>query len=146
MILGLATGFLVAVGVVQHAQHVAARATLEKCIAGGDLVAVAPQVLAELIHIVTDRRRFTEPLEMGVALRLAEQWWTAREALRVFPDHAATWQFLAWLRQMSLGRKRLLDSLLAATYRQAGVHSLLTTSPADFLTFDVFTFITPSGT
>jgi hypothetical protein len=69
-----------------------------------------PQVLAEFIHIVTDPRRFTEPLDMTAAQQLAEQWWTARETVRISPDDAATRQFLAWLQQFSLGRKRLLDT------------------------------------
>jgi predicted nucleic acid-binding protein len=146
MIHGLDTGFLVAAEVLEHAQHVAARDTLARFIAAGDLIAIAPQVLAEFIHIVTDPRRFTQPLDMAAALRLAEQWWTAREVLRVFPDHAATWQFLTWLQQFMLGRKRLLDTLLAATYQQAGIHSLLTTNPADFTIFAVFSCITPTGT
>jgi hypothetical protein len=65
---------------------------------------------------------------------------------QVFPDAAATSQFLTWLQQFSLGRKRLLDTLLAATYRQAGVHSLLTTNAADFAVFGTFTCITPKST
>jgi prolyl-tRNA editing enzyme YbaK/EbsC (Cys-tRNA(Pro) deacylase) len=93
-----------------------------------------------------DRRRFAQPLDMAAACRLAEQWWTAREIVRVFPDDAATWQFLAWMQQFSLGRKRLLDALLAATYRQAGVRSVLTTNPADFAVFGVFTCMTPTAT
>jgi hypothetical protein len=102
-------------------------------------------VLAEFLHIVTDSRRFAQPLDMTTALQLAAQWWTAREVVRVFPDHAATWQFLAWLQQFSLGRKRLLDTLLAATYEQAGIQSLLTTNPADFAIFGVFSCITPAS-
>ena len=81
---------------------------------------------------------------MTAARQVAEQWWTAREVVRVFPDDAATRQFLAWLHQFSLGRKRLLDTLLAATYRQAGIQSLLTTNQADFSVFGVFTCITPN--
>jgi predicted nucleic acid-binding protein len=142
---GLDTGFLVAAEVMEHAEHVAARDSLARLIAAGDLIAIAPQVLAEFIHIVTDPRRFAQPLNMTGAYRLADQWWTAREVLRVFPDDAATRQFLAWLQQFSLGRKRLLDTLLAATYHQAGVHSLLTTNPADFAVFGVFQSIQPSG-
>jgi predicted nucleic acid-binding protein len=45
--------------------------------------------------------------------------------------------------QFSLGRKRLLDTLLAATFHQAGIHSILTTNAADFAVFGVFTCITP---
>jgi predicted nucleic acid-binding protein len=145
MIHGLDTGFLVAAEVVEHAQHIAARDTLARLVAAGDLIGIAPQVLAEFIHIVTDPRRFTQPLDMTAARRLAEQWWTAREVLRVFPDDAATRQFLAWLQQFSLGRKRLLDTLLAATYKEAGILSLLTANAADFTVFGVFNCITPGG-
>jgi hypothetical protein len=66
--------------------------------------------------------------------------------VQVFPDAAATSQFLAWLQQFSLGRKRLLDTLLAATYRQAGVNSLLTTNAADFAVFGTFICIPPTST
>jgi predicted nucleic acid-binding protein len=102
-------------------------------------------VLAEFIHIVTDPRRFAQPLDMTAAWQLAEAWWTAREVVRVFPDDSATRLFLAWLERYSLGRKRLLDTLLAATYRQAGILSLLTTNQADFVVFGVFTCITPQA-
>ena len=143
MIHGLDTGFLVAAEVTEHVKHAGARDTLARLLSAGDFIAIAPQVLAEFIHIVTDPRRFAQPLDMTAARQLAEQWWTAREVVRVFPDDAATRQFLAWLQQFSLGRKRLLDTLLAATYRQAGIQSLLTTNQADFLVFGVFTCIAP---
>jgi predicted nucleic acid-binding protein len=145
MIHGLDTGFLVAAELMEHAEHIAARDTLARLLAAGDFIGIAPQVLAEFIHVVTDSRRFAQPLDMTAARRLAEQWWTAREVVRVFPDDGATRQFLAWLQQFSLGRKRLLDTLLAATYQAAGIQSLLTTNPSDFAVFGVFTCITPSG-
>jgi len=143
MIHGLDTGLLVAAEVTEHAEHAGAWDTFARLLLAGDLIAIAPQVLAEFIHIVTDPRRFTQLLDMTAARQLAEQWWTAREVVRVFPDAAATRQFLAWLQQFSLGRKRLLDTLLAATYRQAGIQSLLTTNQADFLVLGVFTCIAP---
>jgi predicted nucleic acid-binding protein len=146
MIHGLDTGFLVAAEVVEHTENSAARETLTRLLSAGDLIAIAPQVLAEFVHIITDPRRFTQPLDMDAARQLAEQWWTAREVLRVYPDDGATRQFLAWLQQFALGRKRLLDTLLAATYRQAGIQSLLTTNPADFGVFGAFHCITPTAT
>lgn len=96
------------------------------------------------MHIVTDSRRFTQPLAMPTACQLAEQWWTAKDVVQVLPDDPATRRFLAWLQLFSLGRKRLLDTLLAATYRQVGIQSLLTTNPTDFTAFGVFTCITPT--
>ncbi len=143
---GLDTGFMVAAEVPEHAQHAAARSTLTRLLKAGDLIAVAPQVLAEFIHVITDPRRFTRALDMTAACQLAEQWWTARETVRVFDDDGATRQFFVWLQQFSLGRKRLLDTLLAATYSQAGIHSLLTTNPADFTVLGPFTCITPEHT
>jgi len=146
MIHGLDTGFLVSAEVAEHPEHADARATLSRLLTLGDRVALAPQVLAEFIHVVTDPRRFRQPLDMIGALRLAQQWWTAREVDHVFPSDDATRQFLTWIGQLRLGRKRLLDTLLAATYRHAGLQSLLTTNPDDFASFGGFTLITPRGT
>ena len=101
--------------------------------------------LAEFIHVVTDPRRFTQPLEIGEARRLAGQWWTARDVDQVFPDEAAVRQFFAWLEQHRLGRKRLLDTFLAATYRVANIASILTTDPHDFTVLGGFTCIVPSA-
>ena len=143
MMHGLDTGFLVAAEVSAHTEHTAARDTLARLLSAGGFVAIAPQVLAEFIHIVTDPRRFSQPFDMASARQLAEQWWTAREVVQVFPDSGAVRQFLAWLQQFSLGRKRLLDTLLAATYLQVGISSLLTTNPVDFAVFGAFTCVTP---
>ncbi len=142
MIHGLDTGFLVAAEIQEHADHAAARTTIARLLGGGDQIAIAPQVLAEFMHIATDSRRFSQPLDMGLSRQIAEQWWTATDVVQVFPSAAATQQFLTWLAQYSLGRKRLLDTLLAATYFQSGVGSLLTTNAADFGVYGVFTFIT----
>lgn len=143
MMHGLDTGFLVAVEVAEHPSHVDSRRCLTELITRGDTLAIAPQIIAEFIHIVTDAKRFSQPLEMSVAITLAEQWWTARDVVPVFPNDLATRLQLAWLRQNSLGRKRLLDTLLAATYWQAGITSILTTNPSDFKIFGCFQCITP---
>jgi len=76
MIHGLDTGFLAAAEVREHADHTGARVTLTEVLSAGDLIAIAPQVLAEFIHVVTDPRRFEEPLDMSAARHVAEQWWT----------------------------------------------------------------------
>lgn len=145
MIHGMDTSFLVSVEVMEHPDHDAARATLSRLLAAGDHLALAPQILAEFIHVVTDSRRFSQPLGMAEARRLAERWWTAAEVNRVFPNADATQQFLSWLKQLRLGRNRLLDTLLAATYLHVGVRSLLTTNPDDFAVLGGFALITPRG-
>ncbi len=62
MIYGLDTGFLVAAELREHPQHAAAIGTLTRLIRGGDLIGIAPQVLAEFIHIVTDAATATKAL------------------------------------------------------------------------------------
>ena len=52
-------------------------------------------------------------------------------SMRKRPVIDTTRQFLTWLTQFQLGRKRLLDTLLAATYHEAGIRSVLTTLPRE---------------
>ena len=140
---GIDTGFLVAAEVVEHACHIAARERIAGLVAIGDEFALAPQVLAEFIHVVTDPRRFARPLDMEEARDLAQKWWTAREITQIAPGKVAVEQFFVWHRLHSLGRKRILDTLLAATYRSAGITSLLTTNASDFSILGEFEFIAP---
>jgi len=143
MIHGLDTGYLVAAELAEHADHAAARQKMAGLLATADRFAIAPQVVTEFIHVATDRRRLAQPLDLSAAIQIAEQWWTSSEVVQVYPDAHTMSQLFNWLRAFSLGRKRLLDTLLAATYLQAGIHSLLTTNPADFAIFGVFSCVTP---
>jgi predicted nucleic acid-binding protein len=138
MIHGIDTSFLVAVEVAGHPAHAAARRLLDGLLVAGDSLALAPQVLAEFLHVVTDDRRFTKPLDVREAQARAERWWTAREVIATFPDEHTVPLFLGWLREHRLGRKRLLDTLLAATYFTGGVQSILTTDQRDFRVFGRF--------
>jgi predicted nucleic acid-binding protein len=140
---GIDTGFLVATEVVEHASHQAARRKIAALVAAGDGFALAPQVLAEFIHVVTDAKRFTAPLNMDAARDLAQKWWTAHEVTHIVPGDAAMAQFFVWHRDHGLGRKRILDTLLAATYRSAGINSLLTTNANDFAILGEFQCVTP---
>jgi predicted nucleic acid-binding protein len=98
-------------------------------------LALAPQVLAEFIHVVTDPRRFQKPLTADDAVAKARFWWNAAEVTHVFPSDESTRLFLDWMQRHQLGRKRILDTQLAATLWNAGVRGLLTSNPADFQIF-----------
>lgn len=137
---GLDTSFLVAVEVRSHIEHAAARARFQRSLKAGDTFSLAPQVLAEFIHVVTDPRRFSSPLTMEQAVERAETWWNAAEIHHVFPTAESTLLFLGWLEEHKLGRKRLLDTMLASTMQSSGVTSILTLDPNDFATFGNFTF------
>lgn len=140
---GLDPSVVVASELAGHTRHGASRALLERLGQGEGTVALAPQVLAEFVHIVTDPRRCATPLHRPTALERAELIWHATQVTRVFPDAAAASQFLAWMKHHRLGRKRLLDTLLAATYWSAGIRSIVTLNPADFEVFGCFTVLEP---
>ncbi len=141
MIHGVDTGFLVAVEVSCHPDHSSARFVGSGLRRNGDLFALAPQVLAEFVHVVTDARRFSTPLTMPRALERARAWWSARDVIRLAPeDRAVVWSVDA-LSRHQLGRKRILDTFLAGTFRSAGVFSVLTLNPGDFATFGEFTSV-----
>ncbi len=139
MIHGIDTTFLVQVELIEAPGHQAARLWMDQAMAETPQpFALAPQVLAEFIHVVTDPRRFSAPLSMEQALGKALGWWEAREVRPVYPSLDSTRLTLQWLRQHRLGRKRLLDTQLAATYYAEGINSLLSTNFSDFEVFAVF--------
>ena len=141
MIHGLDTSFLVAVEVASHAEHARARSRFQKLLKAEDTFALAPQILAEFIHVVTDPRRFSSPLAMEQAIERAEVWWNATEVVHVLPTAESTLLFLGWLEDHRLGRKRLLDAMLASTFQAAGVTSILTLNRDDFVVFGGFSFL-----
>lgn len=140
MIHGLDTSFLVALEVSSHAEHAACRSRFQRLLKARDSFAIVPQVLAEFIHVITDARRFSSPLPIEQAIGRAEIWWNAAEVVHVFPTAESTLLFLGWLEEFQLGRKRLLDTQLAACFLSAEVSSVLTLNRDDFTTLQSFTF------
>ena len=61
---------------------------------------------------------------------------TASELIR-----QAMEEFLAWMRGHGLGRKRLLDTLLATTYYGRGITTIATSNARDYRTLGVFDLI-----
>jgi predicted nucleic acid-binding protein len=138
---GIDTDFLVAAEIRDHPFHREADALLYSLLDNGHDLALAPQTLAEFIHIVTDGKRMPQPLTVAEAIARAEHWWQASEVVRVYPDGESVVDFLAWLKRHQLGRKRLLDTLLAATFHGAGVKRIVTNNERDFKVLGVFELV-----
>ena len=75
---------------------------------------------------------------MEQAGRLAREVWDAREVVRLLPAPAVFHRTLDLLKSLRLGRKRILDTALAATLEAAGVRTLATLNARDY---EVFTFL-----
>lgn len=141
---GLDTTFLLELEIREHPGHEKAVAYLgEKILDAGIPLALASQVLCEFIHIATDPTRFSTPMSQAQAVERALFWWTAKEVEPVHPTIHSTRLFLDWMTQFRLGRKRILDTHLAAIYHEAGVDRILTTNIRDFSLFGCFQVITP---
>jgi predicted nucleic acid-binding protein len=142
--IGIDTTLVVQLEIQEMPEHTRAHRLLRTAVLeAGESIALAPQVLTEFLHVATDPRRFAQPLTMEQALVKSRFWWSAREVRHVYPTAESTSVFLGWLEQHSLGRKRLLDTHLAATYWAAGVDRILTSNARDFAVFGVFETITP---
>ncbi len=104
---------------------------------------LAPQVLFEFLHVVTDPRRFETPLTTTEALRRAGELWRGAEIVRVMPTTQLVARVFDLMTSLGLGRKRILDTALAATYEAAGVRCIATLNGRDFKVFDFLEIVDP---
>lgn len=140
--IGLDTSFLVGLTIREHPAHWACLELFETGIRGvASSAAICSQVLGEFAHIVTDPRRLSQPLAMDEALEICSQWWQAGECRIIEPTQHSFPLFVDWMQRHRLGRKRVLDTLLAANYHSAGIRRLATTDWRDFRIFGVFDII-----
>lgn len=142
MTVAIDTDFMVAVEIRDHIFHKPADAVLSRLLEEGHKLAVAPQMLAEFVHVVTDSKRLKDPLSMEEALARAEYWWQAREVVRIYPEGDAVSTWIEWLRAHRLGRKRLLDAMLAASACSQGISTIVTNNEKDFKVFGSFEILT----
>ena len=145
MAVGVDTTFLIQLEILEANGHKRACAFLDQQILQrGESLALAPQVLAEFIHIVTDAHRFASPLAMASALQRSEFWWEASEVQPVFPNRHSVRLFLQWMSKHHLGRKRILDTMLAATYVAHGIHTIISSNTRDYSVYQEIEAIDPT--
>lgn len=127
------TNVLVYAHVPQNAEHERVRAHLRALLNANDVVVcVTSLVMHELIHVITDARRFSPPVSMTEALAIARNYLTASNVECLPVDGPSTLLALGLLEDHALGRKRVADSLLAATLLEHDVTTLVTCNPGDF--------------
>ncbi len=143
--IGVDTSFLVAWAIPEHPDHATCRRLSSEAATAGRQFGLTSGILAEFIHVATDPRRFLHPLTTTEAIGIASFWSQAAEVTLLKQDATVTRQWLAWMAQHTLGRKRLLDTLIAATWHCAGIVEVYTLNPSDFAVFGHFTAYPPSS-
>ena len=140
---GLDCNILVQLALADHPANAATVTAVQAEVQSGSRLVFPPLVINEFLHVITDARRFSPPLTMIEALDWVENF-LANPAVGVLePTPESQRQALRWLRQFNLGRKRILDTHLAAVLHTASVRRLLTSNPADFTVFGALEIITP---
>jgi len=140
---GLDCNILVQLALADHPANAATVAAVQAETQLEGRLVLAPLVVTEFLHVVTDAKRFTPPLTMIEALDWIEDF-TANPAVSLLPpSQEGVRQMLRWMREFNLGRKRILDAHLAAVLHTAGVRRLLTSNPADFAVFGVLETVVP---
>jgi len=141
---GLDTNVLVYAHVASLPEHGVVRKYVEGQLARKDVTLVlTPSVLHEFVHVVTDPRRFEPPVEMGEALALARIYLGRANVECAATDADALADALDLVDRHRLGRKRLADTLLAATLMRSGVRQLVTCNPDDFEIFAGLDLVDP---
>ncbi len=144
-IVGVDTDVLVNWLMVGAPHHSASSRLLEHEVRNnGNQLGVTVQTLLELQHICTDARRFENPLSMAQALEWSRSIWDAKEVTRLLPTQDVLHRSIDLMTRFRLGRKRFLDTALAATMEAAGVKKLATLNKKDFEVFPFLELIVPS--
>lgn len=141
--LALDTSVLVHWANADAAHHRAVRDLIHTEAKEGRQLALVPQVCWEFLHVSTDPRRFPRPLTMTEAIGRVRAWWDAPETRRVAPGGGVLHRTLELMERHDLGRKRILDTALAATLKGAGIRRLATLDGRGFQAFPFIEVVDP---
>lgn len=144
MRVALDTNVLIYAHLPAFEQHTAVRDYLQALLHDSEsTVVVTPAILQELVHVITDPKRFQPPVSMAEAIALARRY-TGRANVECLPlSPEAMLLALTLLERHGLGRRRVADTLLAACLLHHGVDRLVTCNPADFQIFEGIEVVDP---
>jgi predicted nucleic acid-binding protein len=142
--LGIDTNVMISGHLPGFAEHASIRSFLLGRLADPEeILVVTPMVLHEFVHVVTDARRFDPPVEMAEALAVAGGYLDRTNVTCVAVDEESTALAFELMNRHRLGRRRVADTLLAATLLRHGVNRFATCNQADFEIFDGLELVDP---
>jgi predicted nucleic acid-binding protein len=142
---GLDTNILVQLAIANHPAHHATVAAVQAEASSGSRLVFPAIVVTEFLHVVTDQRRFLPPLTMTEAVDWMDSLLQNPMVTLLDTTTATVVRALLWMHHFGLGRKRIIDTHLAAILYTSGATRLLTSNPGDFETFGVFDIVAPGS-
>jgi toxin-antitoxin system PIN domain toxin len=141
---GIDTNVLIYAHLTSFAEHQRVHAFLLSYLNEPEVtLAVTPLVLHEFLHVVTDAKRFSPPLDMSEAITVVNLYLGRSNVSCLSVSQACLELCLQLLETHKLGRKRIADTLFAATLLHHGVTQMITCNPGDFRIFAGLTLIDP---
>lgn len=141
---GLDTNVLIYAHLPSFPEHAGVRRfLLDELATPGRKLVLTPSVLHEFVHVVTDGRRFDVPVSMAEAIAVARMWTRRANVDCVGATEESLLLAFDLIERHSLGRKRVADTLLAATLLHHGVRQIVSCDPDDFAVFDNLEVIDP---
>ena len=113
---GLDTNILVQLAFADHPAHQATVAAVQNEASGESRLVFPSLAVTEFLHVVTDQRRFLPPMTMGEAVDWINSLLQNPRVMMLDTTTASISQTLLWMQQFGLGRKRIIDTHLAAIF------------------------------
>lgn len=137
--IGIDTCFLIDLYWQDSPRNKNARALFSK-IASDESVklAVYYNCFNEFLYVITDSKRFENPLSVSEAIAVIDYWCDIDRVTVLYPDDTSFKRTLAWMNRYQLGRDRVNDTQMASCYLTSGVSSIITANPKDFEIFESF--------
>lgn len=141
---GVDTNVLIYAHMPALPQHEVVRSYLLDQLAQDDVtLVVTPGILHELVHVITDGRRFDPPVAIKDALAVARGYLDRANVECLSVDESSLISTFELMERYQLGRKRIADTLFAASLLNGGVRELITCNLDDFRIFEALTLLDP---
>lgn len=132
------TNFLIDLDNIDSPRHEKVLALFNQWRAGNDKLYIYSHVFLEYQHVISDAKRFTNPLSMEQA-RQRVLFWKNQKRIEVIYETSQSFDLAqSWMSKYNLGRKRIAETHMAAAYFCNGITTLLTANPKDFEIFNIF--------
>lgn len=139
---GIDTTFLIDLEIKESPKHERAVEIFNQWRAEkNSFLVIYSNVFNEFLHVITDPKRFINPVPMETAIERCWYWIDNQRVKVVYSSDDSLKRQLLWMSIHELGRKRINDSTMAAVYAQSGVSKIITANPADFEVLNTFEVI-----
>ena len=136
--IALDTNFLVDLDITVSPRHEKVLSILNDLGKSKSEIFITEDALLEYIHVVTDAKRFQNPFSIKMALERISYINNHPHFTILHSDQDDFEICMQWIQKYNLGRKRLTDTMMAATYFNNGITELWTANAKDFEIFDCF--------